>query len=77
MKLKTFEIILKDANKLSYKPGEFVRGSIILETTQPIKYRGIRLKFKGRAVVTTFVGDYDTEKQTYFSGHYLLEGKVC
>ena len=64
-KVKQLEIIFDDDCD-SFRPGETVQGKAVLDLQQTISVKGIRLIFRGKAEVTIFLGDYDTQEERYF-----------
>ncbi|KAK7087205.1 arrestin domain-containing protein 4-like [Littorina saxatilis] len=74
-KLKKLETIFEH-DKNHFLPGETVVGKVVLENAETFQVKGIRVKFKGRAEVTMFVGDYDTQKERYFSKDVVLLGHL-
>jgi len=72
-KLKKLEIVFEgDCDR--FNQGETLRGKVVLDLDQTICVKGIRVTCKGKAEVTIFVGDYDTQKETYFSNEIYVFG---
>ncbi|KAK7116127.1 hypothetical protein V1264_001866 [Littorina saxatilis] len=78
--MQQLEIIFDNNPTGVYEPGQVVQGSILLNLTKQLEFRGIRAKFKGKAKVEWEEGGGDNRKtyyasEDYFGEEHLLHGK--
>lgn len=58
----------------SFSQEETVRGTVVFSLTQQLQIKGIWVTFHGMAETTLFVGDYDRQREVYFSSEQMLFG---
>ncbi|XP_077969659.1 arrestin domain-containing protein 2-like [Styela clava] len=81
-KLSMFGITL-EGNRTVYFPGDFIKGQVLIQVTEPMKMKAIKIKFVGRAYVhwsethTTGSGENQrTETRHYSATENLFEQTV-
>ncbi|KAL8574239.1 hypothetical protein ACOMHN_065782 [Nucella lapillus] len=69
--LKEWDIVYEN-NCDTFRPGDVVQGKLVVDVEHTITLSKIKVKFKGKAEVTVFIGDYDTQRVNYFNREKVM-----